>query len=57
MGDKEVTASPEVIAFVQGARWWEHHKENATMWPSDRRLAESQALRLEKLGFLGQKTH
>ena len=27
-------------AFVEGAKWWEYHKEGATMWQSDQRLAE-----------------
>jgi hypothetical protein len=30
-------------AFVEGAAWWEFHKEGATMWNSDRDLAESVA--------------
>lgn len=30
-------------AFVAGASWWEFHWEGATMWPSDRRLAEAEA--------------
>lgn len=32
-------------AFVEGAKWWEYEKEGATMWPSDRRLAEVEAQR------------
>ena len=30
-------------AFVAGAEWWEWYKEKATMWPSDRNLAEDEA--------------
>jgi len=30
-------------AFVDGAKWWEFHKEGATMWQSDQRLAEEEA--------------
>lgn len=30
-------------AFVMGSKWWEHHKTRATMWKSDRRLAEDEA--------------
>ena len=41
-------------AFVQGAQWWEYHQTNATMWPSDRRLAEVEAekrLKDKRLGI------
>ena len=24
-----------IAAFVHGAKWWEYHKEGATMWQSD----------------------
>lgn len=30
-------------AFVDGAKWWEWHKEGATMWPSDQALALKEA--------------
>jgi hypothetical protein len=30
-------------AFVEGAAWWEYHQQNATMWQSDRRIAEAEA--------------
>ncbi len=30
-------------AFVAGAKWWEFHKTEFTMWNSDRRLAEKEA--------------
>ena len=29
--------------FVAGAAWWEFHSTGATMWQSDRRLAEDEA--------------
>jgi hypothetical protein len=32
-----------IIAFVQGAQWWEWDKEKATMWSSDRDRAETEA--------------
>jgi hypothetical protein len=32
-------------AFVDGAKWWEWHQTHATMWPSDRDLAEAEAVR------------
>lgn len=33
-----------VRAFVAGARWREHEREGATMWPGDRRKAEAFAV-------------
>lgn len=33
-------------AFVDGAAWWEWHKGKATMWQSDRKLAEAEAVRM-----------
>lgn len=33
------------LAFVEGAKWWEFEKTNATMWASDRDLAEAEAAR------------
>lgn len=30
-------------AFVNGAQWWEYHSTGATMWGSDRALAEEEA--------------
>ena len=41
------------IAFVQGAAWWEYHQTKATMWPSDRQLAEEEASRRQQNGKLG----
>ena len=32
-------------AFVAGAKWWELHQTGATMWQSDRNLAEDEAER------------
>ena len=42
-----------LIAFVQGAAWWEYHQTKATMWQSDRRMAEEEAMRREENGTLG----
>ena len=42
-----------LIAFVQGAQWWEYYTTGATMWRSDQDLAERQAeerLKNETLG-------
>jgi hypothetical protein len=37
-----------VIAFIQGAKWWEYEKTKFTMWPSDQRDAKKAAIeRLE----------
>lgn len=41
--DGSVTPDALVVAFVQGAQWWEYHKTGATMWPSDRDVAEAKA--------------
>jgi len=46
-----------VIAFVQGAKWWEWYKECATMWPSDRDLAEAAAQARLNDGTLGKKVN
>ncbi len=42
-----------VVAFVQGAQWWEYKEKGATMWPSDRNLAEDEADKRAKNGTLG----
>jgi hypothetical protein len=47
------TCSALVIAFVQGAAWWEYHQTKSTMWQSDRRLSEEEATRREHNGTLG----
>jgi len=41
-------------AFVAGAKWWEHHKTNATMWQSDQRLAVLTAQMRAAAGTLGK---
>lgn len=50
--DTQVSAL--VVAFVQGAKWWEYYKTKFTMWPSDRRLAEKEALKRQENGTLGK---
>ena len=45
-----------MIAFVQGAQWWEWYKENATMWTSDRDRAEQAAKSRLADGTLGKHT-
>ena len=43
-----------IVAFIQGAKWWEWHKEGATMWQSDQLLAEEEALKRERNKTLGR---
>lgn len=31
-------------AFVDGAKWWQFHKNGSTMFPSERDEAEAQAI-------------
>ena len=45
---------PLIIAFVQGAQWWEWYKEGATMWPTDRDTAGRRAEECLKNGTLGK---
>lgn len=42
-----------VIAFVQGAQFWEFYKENATMWNSDKQICEDEAMARLDEGTLG----
>lgn len=43
-------------AFVMGAKWWEFQKEGATMWNSDRHLAEQAAEEYFPGGKLPEKS-
>ena len=43
-----------IIAFAQGAQWWEYFSRGATMWNDDRRLAEEEAERRLANGTLGR---
>lgn len=36
--------NPLIIAFIQGAQWWEYHKTKFTMWQSDQCIAEKEAM-------------
>ena len=49
-----VTPNALIVAFVQGAQWWEHHKTGATMWASDRNEAEAAACFKAMDGTLGE---
>ncbi len=49
-----VTQDALIVAFVQGAQWWEYHKTGATMWPSDRDQAEGEAETRAANGTLGK---
>ena len=43
-----------LCAFVQGAKWWEHHSTGFTMWQSDQRIALKEAERRLENGSLGE---
>jgi hypothetical protein len=49
-----VTPDTLIVAFVQGAQWWEYHKTGATMWASDRDQAEGEAEKRVSNGTLGK---
>ena len=49
-----VTPDALIVAFVQGAQWWEYHKTGATMWASDRDQAEGEAEVRAANGTLGK---
>lgn len=51
------TGDELIIAFVQGAKWWEYLKTGATMWPSDRDQAELEAKIRAADGTLGKSPH
>ena len=40
-----MTETEFVMAFVAGAKWWEYHTTQFTMWQSDQRLAEKEAIK------------
>ena len=42
-------------AFLQGARWWEYHTHDATMWQTDQELVMQEAIRKEINGTLGKQ--
>jgi hypothetical protein len=42
-----------VIAFVQGARWWEYEKTHFTMWQADQNKALAEARKKLAAGRLG----
>lgn len=42
-----------LIAFVQGAKWWEYITQEATMWQSDQDRALLEANRRLASGTLG----
>ena len=55
MNVKEIVSDKSlIIAFVQGAKWWEYHSTKFTMWQSDMLLAEEEAVRKLKGGTLGK---
>lgn len=49
-------AAALIISFIQGAQWWEWKDKGATMWPSDRDLAEAAARERLANNKLGEPT-
>lgn len=49
-----VTPDALIVAFVQGAKWWEYHQTGATMWASDQDQAEGHAEEMARNGTLGK---
>ena len=47
------TADSLVLAFLEGAKWWEYRQTGCTMWQSDQREAMDEAERREARGTLG----
>ena len=43
-----------IIAFVQGAQWWEYESTKFTMWQSDRNKAELEAIKRVENKTLGK---
>lgn len=52
---KEPKLDPLVIAFLQGAKWWECGTTNATMWQSDQKRAVEEAKKRLARGTLGKQ--
>lgn len=49
-----MTPDALIVAFVQGAKWWEYHQTGATMWASDQDQAEGHAEEMARNGTLGK---
>lgn len=54
MDPKTYTEEEMLIAFVQGAKWWEGVTTGATMWQEDQNDAYKEAQRKLADGKLGQ---
>ena len=52
--DRRSELNALLCAFVQGAKWWDHHTSGFTMWQSDQRLALEEAEKLLENGSLGK---
>lgn len=48
------TPNALIVAFVQGAQWWDFVQTGATMWTSDRNKAEGEAETRASNGTLGK---
>lgn len=53
-GERKELVDPLVIAFVQGAKFWEFSMFGATMWQSDQRNCEQEAMKRLENGTLGK---
>ena len=51
---KKIKITSLEIAFVQGAKWWEFKSTRGTMWQSDQRVTEAEALIRIQNGTLGK---
>ena len=52
--DRRSELNALLCAFVQGAKWWEHHSTGFTMWQSDQGVALKEAERRLENGSLGK---
>lgn len=52
--EQEDFARRLVIAFVQGGKFWQFHRNGSTAFPSERDELEAEAERLLALGVLGK---
>ena len=45
-----------IVAFLQGAKWWEYVSRGATMWNTDQQKAVGKAQSLLRDGNLGRES-
>jgi hypothetical protein len=54
-GGQNMEGQDLLIAFVQGAKWWEFITHEATMWQSDQNRALEEAKQRLENGTLGKE--